>query len=183
MGMPLPSHTYWTRDLVLALPDDGNRYELAYGELLVSPSPAPRHQSIHSRLFRALTLYLLREPVGCVWSSPADLSWGDETLLQPDLFVIPPDAEQARDWSELRDILLVVEILSPSTARNDRFPKRRRYQEAGVPLCWLLDPVERLAEVWTPTDSLPRIARDQLRWHPSGASAPCLIDLAAVFQD
>jgi len=168
MGMPIPLHSYWTADLVRELPDDGNRYELVRGELLVTPAPRPRHQRVHSRLLAALHRYLEVEPVGEVWSSPADISWGPDTLVQPDLFVVPPGEAAAERWAEVRHLLLVVEILSPGTARQDRFQKRRRYQEAGVPVYWIVDVEERMVEVWTPADLFPAIEHQRLRWRPEG---------------
>ncbi len=64
------------------------------------------------------------------------------------------------------DLLLVAEILSPSSARHDRFLKRRRYHEAGIPLYWIVDPDERRAEIWTPNDTLPRFEHKTLLWQP-----------------
>src|SRR5205809_2668433 len=85
MGMAAP--IYWTAEMVRQLPDDGNRYEVVYGELLVTPAPRLSHQLLVSRLFHALAEYLAREPVGIVLTSPADISWGrDDVLVQPDLF-------------------------------------------------------------------------------------------------
>lgn len=182
MGMPLPSHTYWTADFVRDLPDDGNRYELVHGELLVTPAPRPRHQRVQSRLFAALHQYLLAEPVGEVWSSPADISWSPDTLLQPDLFVVPLGEAEAERWSEVGSLLLVIEILSPGTARQDRFQKRRRYQETGVPLYWIVDADACQVEVWTPTDLFPAIERDRLRWIPAGARTECAIELEGIFR-
>src|SRR5882724_1070055 len=72
MGMAAP--VYYTADMVRALPDDGNRYEVVYGELLVTPSPRPWHQVLVYRLSLAIGNYLERQPVGFVLSSPADIS-------------------------------------------------------------------------------------------------------------
>ena len=87
MGMAAP--IYYTADMVRAMPDDGNRYEVVYGELLVTPSPRPWHQVVVQRLSLALGNYLEREPAGLVLSSPADISWGPDVLVQPDVFVVP----------------------------------------------------------------------------------------------
>src|SRR5881398_1100629 len=87
MGMAAP--TYWTAEMVRQLPDDGNRYEVVYGELLVTPAPRFDHQLLVSRLFLPLGNYLAHEPVGIVLTSPADISWGRDVLVQPDLFVVP----------------------------------------------------------------------------------------------
>jgi Uma2 family endonuclease len=61
---------YYTADMVRAMPDDGNRYEVVYGELLVTPAPRPWHQIFVHRLSLAIELYLRAEPVG-VGPSPA----------------------------------------------------------------------------------------------------------------
>ena len=180
-GFPLPSSRrrdehmgmagslYYTADMVRAMPDDGNRYEVVYGELLVTSAPRPWHQVVVHRLSVAIELYLRSHPVGVLLTSPADISWGRDVLVQPDLFVV--DAEEARTltWSRMRTLLLVAEVLSPSSARADRFVKRLRYREAGVPLYWVVDGDERSVEVWTPSDDFPVLERTRLVWHPEGA--------------
>ena len=82
----------------------------------------------------------------------------------------------------MRTLLLVAEVLSPSTARGDRFLKRLRYGEAGVPLYWVVDGDERTVEIWTPVDEFPAVERERLRWHPPGASAPFSLTLADLFR-
>jgi hypothetical protein len=54
------------------------------------------------------------------------------------------------DWLRMKHLLLVVEVLSPATARADRLDERRRYQEAGVPLYWIVEPGREQVEIWTP---------------------------------
>jgi Uma2 family endonuclease len=178
----LQSPIYWTADMVRALPDDGQRYEVVHGELLVTPSPRPLHQRMVRRLCVALDLFLAAHPVGEVFMSPADLSWDPDTLVQPDIFVAVPEEVRSLDWSQVQRLLLVAEVLSPGTARFDRFPKRRRYQEAGVPVYWIVDPDARQVEVWTPEDRAPRIEREVLIWHPAGASAPFRLPLPELFR-
>ena len=140
MGMPAALDRYYTRDEVLAFPDDGKRYELVYGELLVSPSPVPRHQRIALCLAAELLTYLRRHPVGEVLMSPADISWGrPDVTAQPDVFVVAKEDAGVCSWEQMRRFLLFVEVLSPSTSRHDRFTKRRLYQDEGVPLYWIID--------------------------------------------
>ena len=183
MGMPQTlDPVYWTADMVRALPDDGNRYELVHGELLVTPAPGAWHQEVAGRLFVALTAYLEREPVGHALFSPADISWGADTLVQPDVFVVDLAEARTLDWRAMRTLRLVAEVLSPSSARFDRFTKRRRYQEAGVATYWIVDPDARAVEVWTPADLFPAIERHRLRWQPAGASAPFMLALEDLFR-
>ncbi len=181
MGMAAP--IYWTAEMVRQLPDDGNRYEVVYGELLVTPAPRLSHQLLVSRLFHALAEYLAREPVGIVLTSPADISWGrDDVLVQPDLFVVPVDEVRTGDWSRLRSLRLAIEVLSPSTTRADRFTKRRRYQEARLQAYWVVDGADQSVEVWTPDGEFPVVERQQLGWHPAGAGQPFTLELADLFR-
>jgi Uma2 family endonuclease len=137
MAMPDLARRYTVAD-VLAFPEDGNRYELIHGELLVTPAPRPRHQEVIVRFLVRLARYL--EPLAA-WrmvASPADISWDDATLVQLDLFVVP--AAQASDaWSTYRDLVLAVEVISPSSRRTDRVAKRRLYQEFRVGTYWIVD--------------------------------------------
>jgi Uma2 family endonuclease len=87
-------------------------------------------------------------------------------LVQPDLFVVTPDEARTFDWSRMQDLLLAIEVLSPSTTRYDRFTKRRLYQEVGIPLYWVVDPDARAVEVWTPAATFPQVEREQIPWKP-----------------
>ena len=180
MVMPLPLD-FHTREMVLALPDDGKRYETVHGELLVTPAPRLRHQRILMRLISRLEPWVRRHGVGEVLLSPADISWGPDILVQPDLFVAAPQHAGARDWPEVQHLLLVAEVLSPTTARADRFSKRRLYQEQGVRTYWILDPELVQVEVWTPEDTFPTIEREVVAWLPEGATAPLEINLTELF--
>jgi Uma2 family endonuclease len=180
MGMATP--LYYTADMVRALPDDGNRYEVVYGELLVTPAPRPWHQVLVSRLHLAIGSYLAREPVGIALTAPADISWGRDVLVQPDVFVVAQEEARTLSWHRMRTLLLVAEVLSPSTSRGDRTLKRLRYREAGVPVYWLVDGDERSVEAWTPADDFPRVARERLVWHPAGARAPFTLALEELFR-
>jgi Uma2 family endonuclease len=183
MGMPdILTPVYWTADMVRLLPEDGNRYEVVYGELLMTPPPRAWHQELVSRLHVALAKYLEDHPVGVVWTSPADISWGPDELMQPDVFVVPIKQARMLEWTAIRDVLLVAEVLSPSSPGNDRFVKRRRYQEARVPLYWIVDGDERQVEVWTPDDLFPRIERDWLAWQLGGVADPLTLSLQELFR-
>ncbi len=130
----------------------------------------------------ALSRYLEAEPAGHALLAPADISWGPDTLVQPDVFVVPLEQARSLDWSRIQELLLVAEVLSPSSARADRFTKRIEYQRRRVPVYWIVDPDERRVEVWEPDDVAPRFEREQLLWHPAGAMRPLELDLRALFR-
>jgi Uma2 family endonuclease len=180
--MGMAASIYYTADMVRALPDDGNRYEVVYGELLVTPAPRPWHQVVVHRLSVALELYLREQPAGVVLSSPADISWGPDVLVQPDVFVVPTAEARTLTWSRMRTLLLVAEVLSPSSVKGDRFLKRLRYREAGVPLYWVVDGEERSVEIWTPRDDFPAVEGERLVWAPSGADEPFTLTLEELFR-
>lgn len=172
----------WTAARVRALPDDGNRYELVSGELLVTPAPRGLHQVAVLVLLRRLDPWLRGTGVGHVLPSPADLSLGEDELLQPDLFVYRTMNDRPlRDWSDITALLLTVEVLSPSTARYDRTLKRLRYQRAGIPEYWIVDLDARLVERWRPADARPEILSDRLVWQPGDAALD--LDLVRLFSE
>jgi Uma2 family endonuclease len=180
MGMAAP--TYFTADMVRALPNDGNRYEVVHGELLVTPAPRPWHEELVGRLYKALRDYLQEEPIGHVFGSHSDISWGPYVRVEPDVFVVPLRQARSLDWTQMRDLLLVIEVLSPSSSRGDRFTKRRLYQEQRIPVYWIVDGDNRVVEVWDPTVESPTIERDRLTWHPMGASRSFELALAELFR-
>jgi Uma2 family endonuclease len=173
---------YHTADMVRAFPEDGNRYEVVHGELLVTPAPRPWHEIVQGRLSFALETYLREHPVGQLFGSRSDISWSPDTLVSPDLFVAPLKEARTLDWSKMQHLLLIAEVLSPSSTRFDRFAKRRRYQEAGVPVYWIVDPDERQVEIWTPADAFPAFERKRLVWQPAGATRPFTLEFKQLFR-
>lgn len=180
MGMAAP--LYYSADMVRALPDDGNRYETVHGELLVTPAPRAWHQEVLARLFVALRAYLDRQPVGHAMASPADISWGPDILVQPDIFVADLAEARTMDWPRIRTLLLAVEVLSPSSVRYDRFTKRRLYQEALVAVYWVVDPEAHQVEEWVPDAAFPRRLSDALVWSPAGCTEPFTFPLERLFR-
>ena len=180
--MDMVAPAYYTADMVRALPDDGNRYEVVHGELLVTPAPRLWHQEVAGRLYVVVRAYLEAERVGHLLASPADISWGDDVLVQPDLFVAPLHQVRTLDWARVKDLLLVIEVLSPSSERGDRFAKRRLYQERGIPVYLVVDGEGRVVEVWTPEARFPGVERERLTWHPAGAGRPFTLALAELFR-
>ena len=180
MGMAAP--LYHTADMVRALPDDGNRYETVHGELLVTPAPRAVHQRVARRLGTSIDNYLATQRVGELFWSPADISPAADILVQPDVFVVRLDEARTLDWTRMQHLLLAVEVLSPSSARADRFTKRRLYQEMGIPAYWMVDADERVVEVWTPAGTFPVFERERLVWYPEGASEPLVVSCAELFR-
>ncbi len=180
--MSMPAAPYYTAEMVRALPDDGKRYETVHGELLVSPSPRLAHQIVLQRLTLELGNYLKGIGVEGLFCVDADISWGPDILVQPDLFIADPgELKRAESWSDIQTLHLVVEILSPSSLRADRFTKRRLYQEQRIPAYWVVDVDHQQVEFWTPETLFPVVEHERLTWRHPAAATECVVDLPKLF--
>lgn len=183
MSMPNTARR-WTREELLALPDDGNRYELLDGELLVTPSPAPIHQLAVWALNDRIRPYVQHHGIGVAGLAPSDLDLRSGQSLQPDLFVVAPLPQGSEPrWADFGIPLLVVEVLSASTASADRHRKRVRYQRSGIAEYWIVDTEARLIERWTPADTRPEILSQRIEWQPRPDLPPLAIDLPDYFRE
>jgi Uma2 family endonuclease len=165
-----------------ALPDDDLRHEIIDGIHYVTPSPGVAHQYVSSELHDALKAYLKTEPVGWLFYPPCDIELAEDTIVQPDLVVLPRTGNKPpRSWKEGGLPILAVEIVSPSSASRDRIVKRRRYLQAGVAEYWIADPMAKLVERWRPSEERPEILTDAVSWRPAGAGTELTIALQPIF--
>ncbi len=128
----------WTRADRDALPDDGHRYEVLDGALVVTPAPSSGHQIALFGLYRQLFTQCPRHLR--VLGAPLDVQMDERSVLQPDLVVARKDRVERQGVRGRPE--LAVEILSPSTQMVDRNLKLDRYERAGTPAYWLADPDE-----------------------------------------
>lgn len=128
----------WTVDDLKALPDDGLRYELLDGLLLVSPAPRPRHQDAVREM--AFLLHAAKPDHLKVYFAPIDWQPDRRTSFQPDLLVVR--REDVGPENITKPLLLAVEVLSPSTRRKDQLLKFSKYADCGVASYWIVDPDE-----------------------------------------
>lgn len=184
MGMPAAQRRWTTdevRQLIAESPLATPRYELVDGELLVTPSPTAPHQRAVALLWYALHEYLPRNPVGEVYISPMDVELEPGTIVQPDVFVVPPH-ESRRILRELpvREVMLAAEVLSPSSGRHDRVTKREPYLR-HVSEYWIVDLDARLFERWRLDSHYPEAIVSTLEWHPTGAAEAFRLDVPKYF--
>ena len=172
----------WTYSEYARLPDDGNRYEVVDGEVLVTPAPTPHHQKIVGRLLVMLVEYIEGRGLGWVFQD-VDLLFVTGQFLRPDLVVMPA---AARDGITDRGVevapALVVEVLSPSSRTIDRVKKPRRYLEFGVPEYWVVDPFEGVIWMWdakTGPDA-PRRETGIARWLFAGSDVAFEADVGRL---
>jgi Uma2 family endonuclease len=180
MGMSLAIPRYTLEDLA-RFPDDGQRYELVEGMLIVTPSPGMDHEVVIHRLHVALGNFL--DPAGAAHIvGRSEIEKGERTHLEPDLLVIPSTIPPATPWKDVRDWWLAVEVFSRSSVIYDREIKAGVYLALGVQEVWLVDPRRGTVEVRRVGDE-PHIVSDRLHWIPPRGDRGLAIDLAEIFRD
>ena len=141
--------TRYKADYIWESPDDGQRYEVIDGELIVSPAPGWSHQRGLGKLYVKVALHVYGLRLGEIVTAPVGVALDDENGVQPDIVYI--SRERAHQISQ-RGIEgapdLVVEMLSPSTQAIDRGKKMRRYAASGVRHYWIVDPRTHILEAY-----------------------------------
>ncbi len=123
-----------------ALPDDGNRYQLLEGELVMTPSPRAWHQQVSYRLEFKLLAHVQEHDLGEMYHAPLDVTLDDHNVVQPDIFFISKErAGILQDGRILGAPDMCVEILSPGTVRLDRVRKLELYARFDVTHYWIVD--------------------------------------------
>jgi Uma2 family endonuclease len=171
----------WTLAELHRLPDDGNRYELVRGELFVTPPPSVEHQEIVDALADLLRPYVARHGLGRLQFPRSVVRIGSHTEVEPDLMVRPVPPMLPASWEAMPRPILVVEVMSSTTRRRDRTEKRWVYRDHGIPTYWIVDREHRTVRVVTPREEDVDRA-DTVTWHPEGASAPFVLDVAGLFR-
>ena len=165
-------------------PPDARRYEILDGVIYVSPSPVPRHQEVSLNLERVLDAYIRRHHLGKLYHAALDVLLHEHTIAQPDIIFIAAGREQIiTDRAIEGPPDLVVEILSPSTARRDRGLKARLYARFGVPHYWIVDPRAETLSTYEPSAAATARARSFIK--AAVATSPPFpglrIDLGAIW--
>ena len=185
MGMPATVND-WTVDMLDALPEDGQRYEIIDGELFVTPGPGEPHQDIVGELHARLHEYLEDRAIGKAMISPADVRRGDRkrNRVQPDVFVVRvTDGKRPAYPYELHDLLLAVEVVSPSNPTLDYQVKRELYLREEVGEYWVINPEVRNISRWKGRDDPGEVLSKRIEWHPAGMNLPFVLDVRDFFND
>ena len=124
-------------------PDDGRRYELYDGEVIVVPSPLARHQRVTLHVVDILVEYE-RATGGLAFGHPLDILFSEYDVLQPDAVFFRRERRHLVNMMESGQVApdLAVEVLSRKTARRDRGRKMDTFARFGVVEYWIVDPVE-----------------------------------------
>jgi Uma2 family endonuclease len=151
MTRPKARRLWTSEEMVAELPETNLPVELWDGEIVMSPTPTPSHQTIVLRLTRVMDDFVRDKKAGTVFVSPLDVVLSPRRVVQPDLFFISHDngdiiQDQIRGVPDL-----AVEVISPGTWKRDRVEKKALYEQCGIAEYWIVDPESRSIEVFALT--------------------------------
>jgi Uma2 family endonuclease len=136
-------------DLLSLDVDEHTLYELIAGELVQRSSPSPQHQLVSIKLSSLLHVFVSTSELGTILCAPIDVRLDEHNVLQPDIMFITKEREHfITSIGVMGSPNLVVEIISPTTARRDRKDKFMVYQTFGVAENWLIDPANHVVELF-----------------------------------
>lgn len=173
--------------------EENVRAEIIYGELYMMAPPLRIHQEVLSELHRKIANFLSDKPCK-VYPAPFGVRLFEQdndspndvdTLVEPDITVVC-DHSKLDKYGCKGAPDLIIEILSPSTARHDRFVKLNLYQRAKVREYWIVDPLNKTVEVCLP-DENGRLSVTAVYSGEDTVKAEvlpgCEIDLSKVFPE
>lgn len=168
----------------LNTPDDGQRYELIDGEIVVSPSANKRHQQISMELSASIFTFVKSRKLGQVMSAPMDVRLDRDLVVQPDILFIRKGSPADNDDLRVAGApTLAVEILSPSTAVRDLNRKRELYEQYGVEEYWIVDPDHRRINAYSLTEAGYKPIRQSGGKLASKTIPGFVLDVPSVFVD
>lgn len=157
---------------------------LVKGIPMPSPSPSRKHQEIAAKLFLLLERVVHQTGKGYVYFAPLDVKLAEDTVYQPDLLVVLQEHSHRLHETHIEGPPdLVVEILSPSSAKLDLWEKRHDYDQAGVQEYWIIDPDTQAIELYSRKENrLQLVASAQKQGQIQSHLLPDLtIDLQTLF--
>ncbi len=139
----------WTYEEYYEL-DDDRRYEIIGGNLLMAPAPDTWHQDWSRKLFRLIDRFVTKNNLGEVFYAPIDIVLNEENTVQPDIvFIATPNLQIIQRRAIFGVPELLVELVSPSSVRRDRYDKKALYARFGVKEYWIGDPANKALEILT----------------------------------
>jgi len=143
-----PQTRYWTYEDLLALPEDGERYEIIEGVLYKMPAASMDHADITTNLMVYIFGPLMRALGIRVYTAPVDVFIRGGNPVQPDILVLLAEQLALRSQRGIEGPpALVVEVLSPSNHMRDQVTKRDLYARAGVAEYWIVSPEAMSVEI------------------------------------
>ena len=144
-----PNQGDWTYNEYLSIPDDGKRYEIADGVLLLTPSSTGSHQDTIGEVFFYLRSHVKLAGLGLVIQAPFIVELSAKDVFQPDIIVVMnAHLDRVQEKKVVGAPDLVVEVSTSGTVAFDRLTKYDTYEYAGVPEYWIINLERRTVEIF-----------------------------------
>lgn len=145
----LPKELQFTYSDYKEFPEDGKRYEILEGRLLMVPSPFINHQRVSGRLFWHINKYVKENGLGEIFHPPCDVILSEINVVQPDIIFISKENAQIITEENIKGTPdLLIEILSKTSKKNDEIIKKKIYANNQVNEYWIVDPVGSSVKVY-----------------------------------
>ncbi len=143
----------YTREEMKHWPESNVRTELVDGELVVSPSPTPRHQHAVGKLFLALSAFVTARDLGSVLLGPLDVVLAPTVVYQPDILFVASERESIIGEGNLdAPPDLAIEVISEHNRSHDTSVKFQHYEQYGVKEYWMVDHRDQHIRVYVLAD-------------------------------
>lgn len=146
MAHLFPAQGEWTVEDYLTL-DTNHLIEYANGYVEVLPMPSLRHQQLVFLLQRILWEFVSTHGLGEVLAAPLPVKLWSKKFREPDVIFVAAANVPDATATYLRNVDLVIEVVSPDDPDRDYKKKRKEYAQAGIPEYWIVDPLKNLITV------------------------------------
>lgn len=142
-----PNFNKFTYEHYALFPSNGQTHEVIDGDHFMNPAPNLYHQTISKRILLQLELQIELQKLGWVYDAPTDVQLTEFDIVQPDLVVVLNDRKSILTKQKIDGVpSMIIEILSPGNASQDRQLKKQLYQRTEVPEYWIIDPESKTIE-------------------------------------
>jgi Uma2 family endonuclease len=129
--------------------EEGYFYELINGNIVKKQAPSPLHQEAVGNIHVAFHTFIKEKQIGKCYTAPIDVFFDKYNNTQPDILFIKKDRQFIVTKHGIEGHPdLIVEVLSPSSFKNDRISKKALYLQFGVSEYWIVDPIYQSVEVF-----------------------------------
>jgi Uma2 family endonuclease len=129
---------------------EGTLCQVINNQLIMSPAPADIHQKTLGKIYRVLTDFIEKKVLGDTRMSPSDVYLSKRNVFQPDIYFVANENIKRFEENGFHGAPdLVIEILSPATAKYDLEDKKDIYEQYGVKEYWCVDPQARSVQGWS----------------------------------
>ena len=149
----LPKELQFTYADYKDFPEDGKRYEILEGRLLMIPSPFTPHQRVSGNLYVCLSNHVKSKNLGVVFHPPYDVVLSEINVVQPDIIYVSKENSRIITEANIKGTPdLLIEIVSKTSKKNDEITKKMIYAQSSVKEYWIVYPESKEIKVYVESE-------------------------------